>query len=74
LFVAEYYELAKMTEQYDIERAICGVDCDYYKTNFTERYKSKFLRILTNIKDLERRQFVYFEDGDYVKSEKSLFE
>ncbi len=60
--VAEYYDDELMRFKYRIEHPILGIDTEYYKTNFTSRYMSRFLHDLASIQKFENR-FLYFENG-----------
>jgi hypothetical protein len=65
--VAEYYDDELMNFKYRIEHPILGIDTEYYKTNFTSRYLSRFLRDLAGITKFENR-FFYFENGIMKRS------
>lgn len=70
--VAEYYDDELMNFNYNIERPILGVDTEYYRTDFTSRYMSRFLNELASVSKFENR-FFYFENG-IVKRSFSLIE
>ncbi|TVR88780.1 MAG: hypothetical protein EA411_04085 [Saprospirales bacterium] len=40
--VANYYDYSEMAVDFDLERPIFGVDTEYYRTNFTDRYLRRF--------------------------------
>ena len=65
--VAEYYDDELMNFKYRIGHPILGIDTEYYKTNFTSRYMSRFLRDLANVTKFENR-FFYFENGKLKRS------
>lgn len=65
--IAEYYDVQLMSKNYELEKPIVGIDTKYYKTNFTNKYVSKFFRdIGVNNSDIQR--FSYFENGIFIRS------
>ncbi|WP_297334058.1 hypothetical protein [Flavobacterium sp.] len=64
--VAEYYDGKEMAQFYDINHPIFGIDTEYYKTNFTDRYTRLFSEDLAikAAKDSYSRMH-YFENGEY---------
>lgn len=70
--VAEYYDTEKMSIQYDLEKSIYAIDCNYYKTNFTEKYLTEFLSDLSPEKRIPRKSFIYFNNGIFQNSSDSL--
>ncbi len=71
--VAEYYDTEKMEINYKIERPIFGIDTEYYRTNLTSKYLSKFRFELTNKND-NNGPFLYFYNGRFIKSFKDIEE
>lgn len=65
--VSEYYEYGQMSLRYRIRRPILGIDTEYYKTNLTSKYLSRFLRNLGSSARFEKR-FFYFENGRMTRS------
>lgn len=65
--VAEYYDNELMEINYKINKPIFGIDVEYYKSNMTSRYLSKFIYDLTSKNDIMGR-LIYFEDGIFKKS------
>ena len=65
--VAEYYDVDLMQIDYKISRRIFGIDVEYYQSNKTSRYLSKFIYELTAKKEIVGR-LIYFEDGLFKKS------
>ena len=41
--VAEYYDRSKMQINYELKRPVVGIDTEYYGTNKTSKYISKFI-------------------------------
>ena len=64
--VADYYDNKKMNIVYDIDHPIFGIDVKYYKSNFTSKYRRKFVNDLTNIKNVENNMFFLFENNTLV--------
>lgn len=59
--VAEYYDMPTMSKLYDIERPVFGIDCEYYKTNLTEKYVARFMKdVLEPDQDEEIKSDVFF--------------
>lgn len=71
--VAEYYDSELMQRNYQTQKPIFGIAVDYYNSNRTSRYLSKFIYDLTNEKDLIGR-FIYFENGLFKKSFEAIEE
>lgn len=65
--VAEYYDDELMSFKYRIDHPILGIDTEYYKTNFTSKYMSRFLMDLASVSKFEGR-FFYFENGIMKRS------
>jgi len=65
--VAEYYDVPQMSKEYNLERPIIGIDIKYYKTNFTDKYVTKFFRDVS-INNANIQRFSYFENGIFIKS------
>lgn len=65
--VAEYYDSELMQVNYKVSRPIFGIDVEYYQSNKTSKYLSKFIYDLTLKSDLVGR-LIYFEDGLFKKS------
>ena len=71
--VAEYYDTQLMQVNYKISKPISGIDVEYYKSDKTSKYVSKFIYDLTSGSDLPGR-LIYFEDGVFKKSFESIEE
>ena len=71
--VAEYYDSQLMQVNYKIDKPIFGIDVEYYQSNTTSKYLSKFVFDLTSRDEIIGR-IIYFEDGKFVKSFESLEE
>lgn len=73
--VAEYYDYNKMNKAYIIKRPIFGIDTYYYKTDFTKKYLTGFLRDLIH-RDFtyKESQFYYFENAYFIKEMSQLEE
>ena len=65
--VAEYYDSELMQVNYNVSKPIFGIDVEYYQSNKTSKYLSKFIYDLTSKWDLVGR-LIYFEDGLFKKS------
>lgn len=64
--VAEYYDGNELTQFYDVKHPILGIDTEYYKSNFTDRYTRLFkedLAVKTHKDNYSRMH--YFENGEY---------
>lgn len=71
--IAEYYDAELMQMDYIIERPIFGIDTEFYKTNLTSKYLSRFLGDLIPNKDIqELNRFYYFKKGKYINSFESI--
>ena len=71
--VAEYYDNEFMELDYHLNRPIFGIDTEYYNTNLTSKYRSKFLYDITSKNDIAGR-FIYFKKGSFIKSFNSIEE
>ena len=71
--VAEYYDTQLMQINYKINKPISGIDVEYYNSNKTSKYLSRFIYDLTLRKDMSGR-IIYFEDGVFKKSFESIEE
>ena len=71
--VAEYYDTQLMQINYKINKPICGIDVEYYKSDRTSKYLSKFIYDLTSGSHLPGR-LIYFEDGVFKRSFESIEE
>lgn len=69
--VAEYYDSEPMMINYNTEKPIFGIDTEYYKSNLTHKYLSKFIDDLTGQKETTYG-FFHFKDGNFVKRFKSV--
>jgi hypothetical protein len=69
--VAEYYDNAKMSLDYGLERPIYGIDTKHYHTDLTSKYISRFLTEL--IGTAERKgNFLRFRQGVFAESFQSI--
>lgn len=66
--VAEYYDGELMDINYKIKKPIFGIDTEYYNTNLTSSYVSKFIYDLTFIKKTNDSRFLYFVNDTFKKS------
>ena len=71
--VAEYYDTQLMQINYKINKPISGIDVEYYNSNKTSKYLSRFIYDLTSKSDPVGR-LIYFEDGVFKKSFGSIEE
>jgi hypothetical protein len=69
--VAQYYDAALMELEYDLEKPIFGIDTDYYGTDFTKKYVSRFLQDAVGIKK-HSGLYLLIENGKFVKSVSSV--
>ena len=65
--VAEYYDNELMQINYTTSRPIFGIDVEYYQSNRTSRYLSKFIYDLTAKSEMVGR-LIFFEDGVFKVS------
>lgn len=63
--VAEYYDGAELIQFYEIDKPILGIDTEYYKSNFIDRYVSKFEGDL-DVSDNTTGRMLYFKNGKYI--------
>lgn len=59
--VSEYYDEDKMKIDYNIKTPILGIDCQYYKSSFTQKYLKSFLQDVTQKSDVSIHSFYLFE-------------
>lgn len=71
--VAEYYDTQLMQINYKINKPISGIDVEYYNSNKTSKYLSKFIYDLTLKNNISGR-LIYFESGVFKKSFESIEE
>jgi hypothetical protein len=72
--VAEYYDNELMRINYTTTiKPIFGIDVEYYQTNKTSKYLSKFIYDLTSRSDMSGR-LMYFEGGVFKKSFETIEE
>lgn len=71
--VAEYYDIQLMQINYKLKKPISGIDVEYYNSNKTAKYLSKFIYDLTAESNLPGR-LIYFEEGVFKKSLESTEE
>ncbi|MFN8274764.1 MAG: hypothetical protein U0X58_07785 [Flavobacteriaceae bacterium] len=64
--VAEYYDNAQMDVDYRINRPILGIDTQYYHSDLTSHYLSKFIDDL-GAKSSNNNRCLYFENGHFVQ-------
>lgn len=62
--VAQYFDARKMTKNYELKRPIFGIDINYYHTNFTTKYVSRFSSDLTGSEDFSGN-FAQFKAGNF---------
>lgn len=65
--VIEYYDGAELSQYYDLKHPIFGIDTQYYKTDFTDRYRKLFEKDLCGQNNSYSRM-IYFENGEYMGS------
>jgi hypothetical protein len=70
--VAEYYDLEQMEINHEITRPIFGIDTEYYKTNLTKKYITKFLEDIKLDSNTYNRYF-YFKKGVFIESYESIY-
>lgn len=68
--IAEYFDSSYMKKKYDIKRPIFGIDTNYYKSNLTDKYRSRFVKDLTEKEEITGR-YLYFEKGRLSQSYES---
>jgi hypothetical protein len=71
--VAEYYDTQLMQINYKINKPISGIDVEYYNSDRTSKYLSKFIYDLTLRSNISGR-LIYFEDGVFKRSFESIEE
>ena len=71
--VAEYFDGEELTQFYEIEHPLYGIDTEYYKTNFIEKYVGKFEADLAVGEDRPGRM-LYFKKGKYIGAAEIEFE
>ena len=71
--VAEYYDTQLMQISYKINKPISGIDVEYYNSDRTSKYLSKFIYDLTLRSNIPGR-LIYFEDGVFKRSFESIEE
>lgn len=69
--VAEYYDGARMSPDYGLERPIYGIDTKYYRTNLTRKYLTRFLTELIGTKE-RKGNFLRFRQGVFTESFQSI--
>lgn len=65
-FISNYYDVQKMNLAYALERPIFGIDTQYYRSNLTKKYLSKFLSDLSGQKDVVSSKYYHFKYGNLV--------
>lgn len=71
--VAEYYDTDLMDLNYQIKYPIIGIDTEYYKSEWTKSYLSKFLSDLAGEKiNHEGGRFLVFIDGQMTGRYKTI--
>lgn len=71
--VAEYYDSEPMSINYNTEKPMFGIDTDYYKSNLTSKYLSKFIYDITGQKD-SINGFFAFKNGKIIRQFNSIDE
>lgn len=62
--VAEFYDCELMQLNSVLDKPIFGIDQDFYNTNLTSKYLTKFWSDLSNFENgISRKMFVLFENG-----------
>ena len=73
--VAEYYDCELMQLNNILDKPIFGIDQDYYNTNLTSKYLTKFWNDLSNFENgISRKMFVLFENGVPTQSKSHVEE
>ncbi len=67
IIVSEYYDTELMQIKYELKNPILGIDTNYYKSNKTSNYVSKFIFDLTSIEHIDGR-LLHFKNGEFVKA------
>jgi len=71
--VAEYYDYGTMNIRYSIDRPAFGIDCQYYKSNLTKTYLSKFLyEVLGSNETLSNDYFFLFNYENLMAKGESI--
>ena len=72
--VMEDYDCRLVALSFDKNHPVIGIDTRYYKTDFTDGYRRKFLFDLTGIKgiDMSAGRFFFFENGKYISEQETL--
>ena len=71
IIVSEYYDSELMQVNYEIKKPIFGIDTEYYKTNLTSKYLSKFIFDLTLQQNVNGR-LLHFKKGVFLKATDSI--
>jgi hypothetical protein len=62
--VAEYYDYETMILTHPVKRPVFGIDCDYYSSNLTKKYLSRFLCDLLGEKKVSIENYYFlFNNG-----------
>ncbi len=74
IIVMEYFDCKQIDNFFDKKHPVIGIDTRYYKTNFTEAYRRKFLFDLTGIKNLDYSfgKFLFFQKSKYISEQPTL--
>ncbi len=71
--VAEYYDAELMNLNYQISYPIMGIDTEYYKSEWTQKYLSRFLTDLTEERaNHDGGRFLVFVNGEMTGRYKSM--
>lgn len=74
--VAEYYDAMQMGTPQDIQKPILGIDIQYYKSNHTKIYTTKFLQDIgiQNPQMESGQRYFLFENGSFTNAFISMYE
>lgn len=72
LFIAaEYYDIEMMNKIYKTKKPLYGIDTEYYQSNVTKKYLSRFLTDLS-VPDTITDRYLFFEGKNYSHSQSEL--
>lgn len=65
--IATYFDLDAMKKNYNISEPLMAINPEYYKTNFQNRYISKFIFDLVGVKlKQDNGNFIVFKDAQFL--------
>lgn len=71
--VAEYFDADKMALDHPITHPVLGIDINYYRSNFTSKYLSRFLtELIANPEQQQRQAYYFFKKGLFIAATNDL--